>query len=329
MVLETGDPFDNTYRVVWPDGSVHWLHSYGVPVLGHDGTPERIVGTTREITEPKQVAEALHASEAQFQLIADKLRVGTAVQVGTSTEYPDDCARTEFLANMSHELRTPLNAIIGFSDILKNEVFGPLVNEKYFEYIWYIYGSGISLLDAVIAFIDISELELTKVRLKEDWTEIRSLIQACIVKLNAIAREKSIHVVKEIPPSIPKTLFCDPRRIKQILENIIINALRYSHSEGVVTIRVSVLDQGQIVFSVLDAGIGMDAELIDRALRPFGVTGNSMARTGGGIGVGLTISKRLADLHGAHLSVESVPGRGTSVSVTFPRERTGDRKTLT
>jgi PAS domain S-box-containing protein len=229
-------------------------------------------------------------------------------------------AKTQFLANMSHELRTPLNSIIGFSEVMKAEMFGPLGHAKYREYIEDVLSSGRALLMLIGDLLDISRVESGGMALAEEWFGAASAVEEATRSLAAKARDAGLSVRTEMS-SLPE-LYADPLRVRQILINLVSNALKFTPRGGTVTVRARSDAEGQLVFEVLDTGVGIPEDKLDLAMSVFGQIEDPLTRTREGAGLGLPLSKRLAELHDARLTIESRVGVGTLARVVFPRSRT-------
>jgi signal transduction histidine kinase len=230
-------------------------------------------------------------------------------------------SKSEFLANMSHELRTPLNAIIGFSDILRSEKFGGIGNSKYLEYVRDIHTSGVHLLDLINDVLDMSKIEAGKLELFEEEVAIPELVASCLAMVGERARERQIRVVADLSPQ-SRYIWADLRGLKQIVLNILSNAVKFSHDDSTVTIASQLEADGGVIISVIDHGIGMTEEQIERARQPFGQAHAATTRAYGGTGLGLPITQRLVELHDGVLRIDSVPGGGTKVLILFPAMRT-------
>ena len=230
-------------------------------------------------------------------------------------------SKSEFLANMSHELRTPLNAIIGFSDILRSEKFGAMGNAKYLEYVRDIHTSGVHLLDLINDVLDMSKIEAGKLELFEEEVAVAELVASCLAMINERARERHIRIAADLG-SQPTMVWADLRGMKQILLNILSNAVKFSHDGGTVTISSALDSSGGAIITVSDTGIGMTPEQIERARQPFGQAHAATTRAYGGTGLGLPITQRLVELHGGELRIDSVHGEGTKVFVILPPLRT-------
>jgi signal transduction histidine kinase len=230
-------------------------------------------------------------------------------------------SKSEFLANMSHELRTPLNAIIGFSDILRGERFGPIGNSKYLEYVHDIHASGVHLLDLINDVLDMSKIEAGKLELFEEEVSVPDLVASCLTMVAERAHQRRIAIATDFVGQATR-LWADLRGVKQIVLNILSNAVKFSHDGGTVTIASGLDARGGVFVSVADQGIGMTAEQIERARQPFGQAHAATNRSYGGTGLGLPITERLVELHGGVLRIDSIAGEGTSVTVIFPPLRT-------
>ncbi len=229
-------------------------------------------------------------------------------------------AKTEFLANMSHELRTPLNAVIGFSEVIKNQIFGPLGNQRYADYAGDIHASGEHLLRIINDILDLSKIEAGHMELHEESVDLVQVIDdaARIVRERAASAE--LKFATEAAANLPG-LWADERAIKQILINLLSNAIKFTPAGGSVTVAAE-FDQDMLALSVRDTGLGMDPADVPKALAPFAQLDGSLARRHDGTGLGLPLVKSLVDLHGGELIFNTAPGAGTTVRIRFPRERT-------
>jgi PAS domain S-box-containing protein len=229
-------------------------------------------------------------------------------------------SKSEFLANMSHELRTPLNAIIGFSEIIKNQLFGPVGNPQYIEYAHDIYDSGELLLSLINDILDMSKIEAGKRPLAEADLAVADVVRS-VMRLVAV-RAKAGHVKMNIhvPPEI-HNVRAEEKALKQILANLLTNAIKFTPEGGLVTLSVRIADDGRMAFEVRDTGIGMKPEDIPVALTPFGQIENVLSRKNQGTGLGLPLTKALIELHGGELRLDSEVGAGTAVTVFLPAER--------
>jgi signal transduction histidine kinase len=229
-------------------------------------------------------------------------------------------SKSEFLATMSHELRTPLNAIIGFSDIIWHELFGPLGNGKYAEYARDINESGSHLLVIINDILDLAKAESGKLELSEQDFDITDTLEACIRMCRGRAEANKVELIFFGGQSEIRTV-ADERLLLQIIANLLTNAIKFTPEGGTVRLYVTANIQKGIFIKVTDTGIGIAPENIDRVLRPFEQVETSYSRRHAGSGLGLPYAKRLTELHGGELKIESELGKGTTASVTLPASR--------
>jgi signal transduction histidine kinase len=231
-------------------------------------------------------------------------------------------AKSEFLAHMSHELRTPLNAIIGFSEIMALEAFGPLGGEnRYLGYAHDVVGAGRHLLKLIDGMLDIAKIENGKMKPQPESVDFGALAPACVAMMRQRAGERALDLRIELDPNLP-SLMVDRHHLKQMIINFLSNAVKFTEPGGTVTLGAHVTSgataaRGLCIW-VRDSGIGIAANDLERALQPFGQIENSQSRSQIGWGLGLAISKSLAELNGGVLALQSEAGRGTIASVTFP-----------
>ena len=229
-------------------------------------------------------------------------------------------AKSEFLANMSHELRTPLNAIIGFSDILKRQLFGNLGDPRYSEYVTDINDSGNHLLAIINDILDLAKAEAGKLNLQEEDIDLVRCLDDAMrmcrgravtagVNLNFVNASESIYA------------HVDERLIRQIVLNLLTNAIKFTNDGGKVTLSVVVEPGHDIVIQVQDTGIGIAQEDIARVVRPFEQVETVLSRSHGGTGLGLPLTSKLTELHGGTFNIQSQVGKGTTVIVRLPAER--------
>jgi signal transduction histidine kinase len=235
-------------------------------------------------------------------------------------------AKTEFLANMSHELRTPLNAIIGFSDMIRNQVFGKVaecsMSQKYLEYIDNIHDSGCHLLNIINDILDVSRIEVGKVKLNEELLDPREVVRACERLIRGQADKNKVRVDAVLPESLPM-LLGDERILKQAVLNLISNAVKFTPEGGSVTVALAVADDGWMELRVKDTGIGIAPEDHAKVMLPFGQVDSSLSRRHEGTGLGLPLSKTFMELHGGALLLDSALGQGTTITLRFPPNRVG------
>jgi len=269
-----------------------------------------------ESTRLKLHVQELEATKIELEDTATRLQA--ALQDAQSASV----AKTQFLATMSHELRTPLNAIIGFSEILGNELFGPVENEKYQTYHQDIHSSGKHLLRLINDILDIAQTDSGSMKLREEEVSIGELLDSSIRQMQPMARRAGVELQMSQAGDLP-SLYADAKRMQQILHNLISNAIKFTPDGGQVTLEAA-RQNGGIAFRIRDTGIGMSPEDIPVALERFGQIDNSLARQYEGTGIGLPLAKELVELHGGTLQIESEVGVGTIVTLIFPASRIFD-----
>jgi signal transduction histidine kinase len=221
---------------------------------------------------------------------------------------------------MSHELRTPLNAVIGFSEILKDEIFGPIGSLKYRGYANDINESALHLLGLINDLLDLSKIESGTEELYEDTIEIPEIIRSSLKLVEQRAEYGRIKLKLELPDQLP-ALRADERKLKQILVNLLSNAVKFTAAGGEVTLRTWCRMDSGYVFQITDTGIGITPENIPKALLRFGQIDADLNRQYEGTGLGLPLTKALVEQHGGTLDLHSEVSVGTTVTVRFPSER--------
>jgi signal transduction histidine kinase len=228
--------------------------------------------------------------------------------------------KSRFVASMGHELRTPLNAIIGFSEAMKGRVFGPLGSPKYEDYASTIHSSGRHLLAVVDDILDMARIEGGKAVLHETVFSLRAALANCAQLIAAEAERQGQIFAARLPDGLP-ALRGDEAKIKQIVLNLLANAVRYTPRGGRVGLSAEQRADGTVVVAVTDNGIGIPGDQLERVFEPFRQVENDKVRKSGGLGLGLNIAKSFAELHQADLWLESAPGRGTVACLALPHTR--------
>ncbi|MBX3624974.1 MAG: PAS domain-containing protein [Rhizobacter sp.] len=290
------------FRVIWPDGSVHWLATSGMLVV-ENGEPARLLGMVIDITDRVE-AEGLRVQRVQLE--AENRQVVEASRV-----------KSEFLANMSHELRTPLNAVIGFADILRSPLL-PADSPKRDEYLGHIANGGRHLLELINDVLDLAKVEAGKLELTPLPLGLPGLVAEVTGMLQAEADRKRITVEVQLDPSL-HDLVLDPARLKQVLYNFLSNAIKFTGSGGRVQLRAVAEDAAWWRLEVEDNGVGIAAADQARLFMPFQQVHSGLAKTHGGTGLGLALTRRLAELQGGSVGLRSELGVGSVFHVRLPR----------
>ncbi|MEP6342538.1 MAG: ATP-binding protein [Maricaulaceae bacterium] len=307
---------DNSYQIKLKDG--RWLHYH--ETITADGSRVS-VGT--DVTDIRARERELQQNHEAMQKTVNVLKESQLRMVELAESYQKEKIRaeeanqskSEFLANMSHELRTPLNAINGFSDIMKKEMFGPLGDPRYKEYVSDILFSGQHLLSLINDILDMSKIEAGKMRLNPEDLSIQDMIEQVIRIVRGRAEENNL-TLSYVGGEMPE-IQADMRAVKQILLNLITNAIKFTPEGGNVTVNCEAKSAGLII-RVTDTGIGIAADDLERLASPFEQIDSQHSRQHEGTGLGLALSKSLIELHGGNFKIESELGTGTTVIFTLP-----------
>lgn len=232
-------------------------------------------------------------------------------------------AKSEFLAAMNHELRTPLNAIIGFSELMSKQTFGALGHPNYKAYVEDIETSGRHLLAIINEILEFSKADNGGLTLSETYVDVQKVAQDLIRLVGVRARQAGLHIQNDIAEDIPR-LWCDERKLRQMLLNLIGNAIKFTRAGGAVAVSAE-CSHNEFIVAVSDTGIGISESDLVRVVQPFVQLDNQLDRQHGGAGLGLTLVNSMMEKHAGALRLESTPGRGTKVQLVFPRERIGTR----
>ncbi len=292
-----GVPTVFEYRLEHSDGSVRNIHARSFPVLNPEGKCSRIVGIAQDVTEQMEREAALHQAKADAEAA--------------------NRAKSEFLANMSHELRTPMNGIIGMTDL----VLDTELTAEQAEYLHLVKGSADALLTLLNGILDFSKMEAGKLDLDYLSFDLRKCLVEVVKTLAVKAQERGLEFIFDASPEVPTNIVGDPARLRQVLVNLIGNAIKFTErGEIEITVRnESHSDEKAILrFSVRDTGIGIPANKQNLIFDAFSQADSSTTRKYGGTGLGLTISAQLVALMGGTIWVESEVGKGSSFHFTIP-----------
>jgi PAS domain S-box-containing protein len=292
--LQPGEIRAATYRIRHLNGHYVWIESNVRGVFAEGETePQNIISVSRDVSERK----------------ADELKMRAAQEEAEAASK----AKSAFLASMSHELRTPLNAIIGFSDIMRDEMFGPMANPRYSEYAGLIRDSGQMLLDLIADILDTAKIEAGKMEMNFDRADLADILEDCARMLAQRARDNGIQMAMEVPEAgFP--LVADRRALKQIVLNLLSNALKFTQRGGHVWIQAA-CDSEFITLSVRDDGIGIPSEALPRLGRAFEQVATDPMISKTGTGLGLALVRALSERHGGDMRIDSVESEGTTVVV--------------
>jgi PAS domain S-box-containing protein len=289
------------YQAEWrcKDGSVIWVSLNLAAVEEEIGLV--IEGSAVDITEQRDAALSL-------------LRAKEAAEIANH-------AKSEFLAHMSHELRTPLNCVIGFSQILMNEMFGPLGRDSYREYATDINTAGNHLLGLISDILDISKIEAGELEIIDVPVDLGELLLHCMTMMRDRADTAGVTLGVDFDRELPM-ISADELRIKQIVLNLLSNAVKFTPQGGRIRISAFVDADRSMVIRVVDTGVGIASEDIERVLAPFEQVRLAPTLSHEGTGLGLYLTKSLAEMLDGAIAIESAPGEGTQVTVTLPPART-------
>ncbi|MDD9876886.1 MAG: PAS domain S-box protein [Magnetovibrio sp.] len=280
-----------------------------------DGDVIHVQGMSRRLTWHGE-----EAVQSSYIDITDRRRAERASARARELAEIANRAKTEFLANMSHELRTPLNSIIGFSDILKDQVFGPDAQERYVEYAHDINSSGRHLLDLINDILDVSKIEAGAMDMAVEELDVAVEVSSAARMIRERARNAGVRLACEISVDAPK-LLGDSVRIKQVLLNLLSNAVKFTPGGGAVTVAADGDGRGGLRIAVRDTGIGIRSGDLGKLVLPFVQADTSHGLTQEGTGLGLTLVKALTEMHDGTLRIESELGQGSVFTLSFPAHR--------
>ncbi|MBL8797720.1 MAG: PAS domain S-box protein, partial [Planctomycetia bacterium] len=284
-------PVDEEYRIVRPDGAVRWVRDRGFPVADEAGAVYRIVGVAQDVTEARQAREALRQAKEAAE---------------TANRF-----KSQFLANVSHEIRTPMNGILGMTELLLRE--SP--DERQRERLDVVKISAEALLTVIDDLLDLSRMEAGKLVAAPRPFDLYAALGQVVKLLGEAAHRRGLELACQIAPDVPRQVIGDAVRLRQVLLNLVGNAVKFTEHGGV-QVRVERLDADRLCFAVSDTGIGVPPDQLARIFQPFEQAEDTTQRRFGGTGLGLSIAARLVELLGGVIEAESTPGRGSTFRFT-------------
>lgn len=317
-MVSSGERPDSEYKDMWAtisgghewrgefhnkrkDGSLFWEFASISPIIDEKGEITHFLAVKEDITDRKLTMAQLVSAKEQAELASH--------------------AKTQFLANMSHELRTPLNAIIGFSEILKGEMFGPLGNEQYVDYTANIYDSGHHLLGVINDILDISRIETGSMEIRESDVDLHAMAQSCCEMMHERADNAKLTLQSDLGEDALR-VNGDEMRLKQVMLNLLSNAIKFTPKGGEVSLNVYTTSANEAVIAVRDNGTGIPKDMQAHVLEPFEQVSDIYTRDHEGSGLGLYLVNSFVKLHDGTITIDSEVGHGTTVTVTLPAQRT-------
>jgi signal transduction histidine kinase/CheY-like chemotaxis protein len=294
--LEGVKPYDVKYRQVLPDHSIKQIHTRAEVVRAKDGTPILMRGITCDISEQVQAEIKLHDAMAEVERVSN--------------------AKSDFLSKMSHELRAPMNIVLGFAQLLDMDQKEPLsVAQR--KNVHYILNQGEHLLNLIDEILDISQIETGQLKISPEPVDVSAVISELSYSIEPLASKHQVHI--DLHPSIsePNFVYADPQRLRQVLLNMITNAIKFNQIGGNISLSSQAFDSNALRICIQDTGIGIKPEKIDMLFTPF-VRLSEAQRNAEGVGLGLALSKHMMELMNGDIGVESTPGRGSTFWIELP-----------
>jgi len=323
--IDSGKAYEAEFRMRHTDGHWVWIQGSGAVVEYNPETkqPMRICGTHQDISARKQAEfELYHYKNTLESLVEERTE---ALNIALQASEGDSQSKTEFLSSMSHELRTPLNAILGFAQLLQANDEEPLTEEQE-EGVEYILSSGTQLLNLINDVLDLSDIEAGNIRVTFEAINIMDLIEQVVNLMNVIAEKEAIQL--NILSDMPAVVLGDDRKIKQVIINLLDNAIKYNEVNGTVNITWQYMSHERLRINICDTGVGIKEANHERIFSPFHRLDKEKCTTTG-TGVGLTVSKKLMELMGGNIGVESIEHEGSTFWIELPLFKESDKEANT
>jgi PAS domain S-box-containing protein len=332
--IRTLEPVTEDFVIERGAGGACWLRVISRPrkrtgrgilsdAVGLDITDRKVAEMTLQRSQGalNEKLTELHRTRARMESQSAML-METARQLTEARDSAEQASRAKsnFLSNMSHELRTPLNAILGFSQMIREQTFGPVGSPKYRDYASNIHESGLHLLELINDVLDFAKVEAGKEQIRDEAIDVPEVIDSVLRMVEERAARAELTIEPRIPERLPRIL-ADRRKIKQVLLNLLSNAIKFTGRGGTVTVNTWCSEGSGFIVQVADTGIGIALADIPTALGLFGQVDSAFNRRHEGTGLGLPLSKALVELHGGSLDLQSQPGVGTTVTIRLPAER--------
>ncbi|HZT52645.1 MAG TPA: ATP-binding protein [Stellaceae bacterium] len=275
--------------------------------------------------EPGELLLVLDRCFEKYRLQEENRRAYDALRIAKEAAEKANRAKSEFLANISHELRTPLNAIIGFSEVMMQGILGPVGNESYVGYLKDIHDSGIDLLNIINDILDLSKAESGKLELSEQTVDVPTVLDSVCRLMSTKIEGSGLTIETSFAPKL-SLLFCDRLKLKQVVLNVLSNAVKFTPQGGRIAISADSAPESGFKITIRDTGIGIAKEDIPRVLLPFEQVESSLSRTHNGTGLGLPLTAAMMMLHGGSIDIDSEIDKGTTVTLSFPAARLVDAR---
>jgi signal transduction histidine kinase/sensor domain CHASE-containing protein/ActR/RegA family two-component response regulator len=302
-------PFDVEFRLLAGLDLLRWIRARGLAVWNRQGYPTRMAGSLTDTSDRHRLEAQLRSNVEELATRNVSLkRMAEAAEAATRT-------KSEFLANMSHEIRSPLTAVLGYTDLLLEDNPAPVSR----DWIERIKRNGEHLLAVINDVLDLSKIEAGKLQVEQESCTTLEFFDELVRLMQVRSQARGLDLVLEFRTQVPPQIRTDPHRLRQILMNLVGNAIKFTERGEVrITVQATRDESPQLIVDVIDTGIGLSTEQIEKLFAPFTQADSSMARRYGGTGLGLAISQRLAQLLGGRISVRSQPGVGSTFRVQLP-----------